>query len=89
MNQQRSNIMSMKMYATVLVFQRGWGFAELDTDRTAVYLHHSDIIGRKLLHENDRITCFVEPSGHPKNPLRARQIELIATAPVVVTGVRP
>jgi cold shock CspA family protein len=88
MNQQRSNTMSTKLYATVLFFQKGWGFAELDTDRTAIYLHHSDIIGRKLLHENDRITCFVEPSGHPKNPLRARQIELTTTAQVVVTGVR-
>jgi cold shock CspA family protein len=76
--------METKQQATVLFFQKGWGFAELDTDPTAIYLHHSDILGRKLLHEHDRISCFVEPSGHPKNPLRARQIELVEAAPKAV-----
>ena len=70
--------MDTKQSATVMFYSKGWGFAELDTDRTAVYLHHSDIIGRKVLREGDRILCHVGPSGHPTNPFRAREIELLS-----------
>ncbi len=70
--------METKQSATVMFYAKGWGFAELDTDRTAVYPHHSDIIGRKVLREGDRILCHVGPSGHPTNPFRAREIELLS-----------
>jgi cold shock CspA family protein len=66
-----------KQYATVTFFERGWGFAELDSNRTSLYLHHSDIASRVVLHSGDKIACTVEPSGHPKNPFRGRNIELV------------
>jgi cold shock CspA family protein len=69
--------MESKQSAIVLFFDKGWGFAELEADRTGVYLHYTEIIGRKILHEGDKILCFVEPSGHPKNPFKATQIELV------------
>jgi cold shock CspA family protein len=70
--------MDKKQSATVMFYEKGWGFAEIDGTRTAVYLHHSDIIERKVLREGDRILCHVGPSGHPTNPFRAREIELLS-----------
>lgn len=78
--------MEAKQSATVMFYAKGWGFAGLDTDRTAVYLHHSDIIGRKVLREGDRILCHVGPSGHPTNPFRGREIELVSAVGAPVTG---
>lgn len=69
-----------KQSAVVLFFNKGWGFAESEADRTAVYLHYTEIVGRKILHEGDRILCFIEPSGHAKNPFKATQIELVQIA---------
>jgi cold shock CspA family protein len=76
--------MTMKQSATVLFFNKGWGFAELDADRTGVYIHYTEIAGRKILHEGDKVLCFVEPSGHPKNPFKATQVELVQIAPKAV-----
>jgi cold shock CspA family protein len=67
----------IKQSATVLFFNKGWGFAELDADRTAVYIHYTEILGRKILHEGDKILCFVVPNSHPKNPFKGTQVELV------------
>lgn len=72
--------METKQSAVVLFFNKGWGFAELESG-TAVFLHYTEIAQRKILHEGDKILCFVEPSGHPKNPYKATQIELVQLAP--------
>jgi cold shock CspA family protein len=71
---------TLRQSAIVAHFAKGWGFAELETTRSAIFIHHSDIIGRTILHEGDRIVCTVEPSGHPRNPFRGRNIELIQPA---------
>lgn len=71
---------NVKQSATVLFFNKGWGFAELDSDRTALYVHHSDVAGQKVLHAGDKIVCTVESSGSAKNPFRGRQIELVQMA---------
>ncbi len=72
--------METKQSANVVYFAKGWGFAEIEADGTAVYLHYKEILERKILHEGDKILCFVEASGHPKNPFKATQIELVQIA---------
>lgn len=72
--------MDTKQSATVLFFQKGWGFAELDSDRRALYLHYTDVADRKVLHAGDKILCNVECSGNAKNPFRGRNIELVQVA---------
>jgi len=74
--------MQPKQSATVLFFDKGWGFAEIESDRTAVYLHYTEVLGRKILRAGDNILCNVVPSGHAKNPFRATQIELVLVSAV-------
>ncbi|HEY0703375.1 MAG TPA: hypothetical protein VGD60_11455 [Candidatus Acidoferrales bacterium] len=62
----------------VLTFDRGWGFGEIIADRRTVFLHHSEIQGSKNLRPQDRVSCVVVPSNHPRNPWRALGIEILS-----------
>jgi cold shock CspA family protein len=79
---------SIKQLAVVLFFNKGYGFAELRSDRSSIFLHHSDIIGKKILHEGDVVACFVVPNNHPKHPFKATEIELVEPVEVVSTAVQ-
>jgi hypothetical protein len=68
---------NLKQLAVVLFFNKGWGFAELQSDRTSVFLHHTDIASKKILHEGDIISCVVAPNDHPKHPFRGTLIEIV------------
>lgn len=71
-----------KQLATVMLYtRRGWGFAELDSDRSSIFLHYSNVVGTKGLHEGDRISCRVVPNDHPKHAWKAAEIEIVEFAP--------
>jgi cold shock CspA family protein len=72
-------IEGFNMYTATIVFDsgRGFWFAESDTDHERIFVHQRDVVRKRFLKVNDRISYELAPSVTMPNEMRAVNVTVI------------